>query len=58
MTHADDVRTIDERAQSSEHGTTDPAVSVHKCSPDRTVFTENGNADGWIATDTTVELDR
>jgi hypothetical protein len=26
-------------------------------SPDRTVFTEEGNTDAWIATDLTVELD-
>lgn len=34
------------------------AVSAHKSSPDRTVFTEDGNSDAWIATDLTVELRR
>ena len=31
-------------------------VSAHRCSPERTVFTEEDNTDGWIATDTTVDL--
>ncbi|MFC7073605.1 hypothetical protein ACFQJ7_15615 [Halovenus rubra] len=34
------------------------SVSVHQSSPDRTVFTEDGNTDGWIATDLTVSLER
>jgi len=29
-------------------------VQSFQTSPDRTVFTEEGNADGWIATDLTV----
>jgi hypothetical protein len=33
-------------------------VSAHQSSPDRTVFTEDGNSDAWIATDLTVELRR
>lgn len=32
-----------------------PAVAVSCTSPDRTVFTEEGNTDAWIATDLTVE---
>jgi len=35
-----------------------PAVSAIRCSPDRTVFTEDGNDDGWLATDTTVDVRR
>jgi len=35
-----------------------PAVAASRCSPDRTVFTEQGNTDAWIATDLTVELER
>jgi hypothetical protein len=35
-----------------------PAVTAHTCSSDRTVFTEEGNNDGWIATDLTVSLRR
>lgn len=33
------------------------AVTAHSSSPDRTVFVEQGNKDGWIATDMTVSLD-
>ncbi len=35
-----------------------PAVSAHRTSPERTVFTEKGNCDGWIASDLVVGLDR
>jgi hypothetical protein len=33
-------------------------VSTHFTNPERTVFIEEGNSDGWIATDLTVELKR
>lgn len=33
-------------------------ISAHRSSPDRMVFTERDNTDGWIATDLTVELER
>ena len=32
-----------------------PTVSAHRTTPDRIVLTEEGNSDGWIATDLTVE---
>jgi hypothetical protein len=35
-----------------------PQVSVHRPSAERTVFTESGNRDGWIATDLTVDLEQ
>lgn len=35
-----------------------PSVTASRASPDRTVFTEEGNTDGWIATDLTVDLER
>ena len=35
-----------------------PCVSALAASPDRTVFTEEGNCDGWIATDLIVRLSR
>ena len=35
-----------------------PSVSAHQTSPDRTVLTEEGNCDGWIASDLVVELVR
>ena len=33
-------------------------VTAHCCTPERTVFTEEGNSDGWIATDLTLDLER
>lgn len=33
-----------------------PLVRAVRHSEDRTVFTEDGNIDGWIATDYTVDL--
>ncbi len=57
MTHADDVQTVKNTVQSrNKPGHTDCDVTAHECSPRRMVFTENGNTDGWIATDTTVDL--
>lgn len=35
-----------------------PAVSAHCTTPDRIVFTEQGNSDGWIASDLVVEPER
>lgn len=51
-------------AVTDAHGNADeneraaPLVSALRTSPDRTVFTEDGNRDGWIATDHAVELRR
>ncbi|MEF8785425.1 MAG: hypothetical protein V5A45_05790 [Haloarculaceae archaeon] len=57
MTHADDVRTVEDPVPSADvPSLTDCDVTVHECSPTRMVFTEDGNSDGWIATDTTVDL--
>jgi hypothetical protein len=36
----------------------DVDVTAHRSSPDRIVFTEEENTDGWIATDLTVSLER
>jgi len=36
----------------------DRPVTAHRSSPDRTVFVEADNKDGWIATDYTVDLTR
>ncbi|MFC7154892.1 hypothetical protein ACFQPA_05410 [Halomarina halobia] len=33
-------------------------VTAHCTSPERTVFTESKNPDGWIATDLVVDVDR
>jgi hypothetical protein len=39
-------------------GDEDPVpVRALQSSPERTVFTEQGNPDGWISTDTTVPVD-
>jgi len=35
-----------------------PCISALKSYPDRTVFTEEGKCDGWIATDCIVTLSR
>ena len=35
-----------------------PAVNAHCLSTERTVFTEEGNEDGWISTDLTVDVSR
>lgn len=35
-----------------------PTISACESCPERTVFLESGNTDGWIATDLTVELAR
>jgi hypothetical protein len=36
----------------------DARISAYTSRPDRTVFTESGNPDGWIATDLAVDLQR
>lgn len=36
----------------------DVQVTALRSSPDRTVFTEDGNSDGWISTDVTVDVER
>ena len=45
------------RDEGPEQGA-DRNVTVHRSSPDRAVFTERDNTDGWIATDHTVDLRR
>lgn len=35
-----------------------PCITAVRCSPERTVFTEEDNDDGWISTDTTVDIER
>lgn len=35
-----------------------PAVSQLRTTPERFVFTEDGNSEGWIATDHVVAVDR
>ena len=33
-------------------------VTALRSSPERTVFTEDDNSDGWISTDVTVDVER
>jgi len=47
-----------EGSDATDEEASSPAVTAHETSPDRVVFTESGNRDGWIATDLTVELRR
>jgi hypothetical protein len=42
----------------TEPAAVDRRVSIHTTSPERSVFLEEGNADGWISTDMTVALER
>lgn len=35
-----------------------PVITVIRCSESRTVFTEEGNSNGWLATDMTVDVER
>jgi hypothetical protein len=41
-----------------EHDALDEAVTALQSSPERTVFTESDNPDGWISTDHTVDVER
>lgn len=52
--------TTDGEPESESQGTDayDTGVSAHSTSPERTVFTERDNSDGWIATDLTVGPER
>jgi len=45
-------------ADSSPEGGSAPRISALRCSPERTVFTEDDNDDGWISTDTTADVER
>ena len=47
---------VSERVTESDSVPEASSISAHRSSPDRTVFTEENNSDGWIATDLTVEL--
>jgi hypothetical protein len=46
----------DDVAASQDDEEDRPTVTAHESNPKRTVFTEEGNKDGWIATDLTVDL--
>lgn len=43
-----------------ENGPADPSrpLSMHNTRPERTVFVEEDNTDGWISTDLTLDIER
>lgn len=47
-----------EHSERTELEPVDCSITAHHSSPERTVFVEQDNKDGWIATDHTVELVR
>jgi len=49
---------LDHAAETTAEDAESPCVSAFSASPNRTVFTEEGNCDGWIATDLIVRLPR
>lgn len=52
------MSTTDESGAIVSEPPEEATVTAHRSSPERTVFTEHGNTDGWIATDLIVELAR
>lgn len=50
-----DSRSPESEPVQSETVPDERPVSAHETRPGRIVFTEDGNSDGWIATDLTVE---
>lgn len=54
MTQARSPESANEEPETEDN----PTVTAHTCSSERTVFTEEDNNDGWIATDLTVSLRR
>jgi len=51
---------LDEGESNRVESPEDPVCDIcaHQCSPEKVVFTEAGNTDGWIATDHTEPLER
>ena len=45
-----------ERTLDEDRETETPALSLLETRPGRNVLTEEGNTDGWIATDVTVDV--
>lgn len=44
-------------AATREEDESTTGLRVHSTSPEKTVFTEPDNSDGWIATDYTVDVE-
>lgn len=45
-------------AATPEEYDSETGLRAHSTSPEKTVFTEPNNSDGWLATDFTVEVRR
>ncbi|WP_169732154.1 hypothetical protein [Halostagnicola larsenii] len=54
---ADLTRSTDSPHDTPEEPAT-PDISVCRSSPEKTVFLETGNTDGWITSDTIVDVPR
>lgn len=46
----------DETATETDAETDTPSLSLHETRPGRSVLTEEGNTEGWIASDLTVDV--
>lgn len=46
----------DETAAETDAETDTPTLTLHETRPGRNVLTEEGNSDGWIASDLTVDV--
>lgn len=46
------------REATTEDDPKEPVINLHETRPGRKVLTEDGNVDGWIASDLTVEVPR
>lgn len=46
----------DETVAETDAETDTPALTLHETRPGRNVLTEEGNTDGWIASDLTVDV--
>jgi len=57
MTHDALADRSDEASPERDFAPATDIAALRTC-PDRTVFSENDNADGWISTDVTVDLER
>lgn len=51
-------RDAEEESPGPDEDVPEMELSVHATSPDRTVFTDPDNSEGWIATDYTVDIER
>lgn len=57
-TRGQDVNKAGSTARDTSDGNKLPCITAVRCSPDRTVFTVDDNNNGWISTDTTVDIER